>query len=490
MKILFYNWVQFDDPEKRGGGVSIYQKHVVEKLSEDEKNDIYFLSSGIAYNFFIRKTYYRRTKNIFADRCRSFEIVNSSVLSPGHFCYDSESVLKDAQTNKVFMDFINRYGPFDVIHLNNLEGVPAEVLKIKQFYPKTKVFLMLHNYYPFCPQVNFWKRETQQCHDYRNGFDCINCLPHRIGREIVVAAHCLAFHLKYLGVHPNSWLFKQAFAMVRPFYAAYRFVGRMQENSAARPALDMDVPVLMDMTQKAEYFSNRRKTFVSLINDNVDKVLAVSRRVSELAADYGIEKDKLEVTYIGTTHAEGEWKYTKRQGFDKSLTLCYIGYMRRDKGFYFLLDTLEQMPAELAKRIGIIFAAKNTDSSALGRIERLGNRLDQVLYSDGYTHEQLDEILRNADLGVIPVLWEDNLPQVAIEMVSRGVPILTSDLGGASEIGNDDRFVFKNGDIEDFVGKLEQLLNREILLSAYWDNRMKLVTFDEHAKQLQAVYTG
>ena len=28
MKILFYNWVQFDDPERRGGGVSIYQRNL------------------------------------------------------------------------------------------------------------------------------------------------------------------------------------------------------------------------------------------------------------------------------------------------------------------------------------------------------------------------------------------------------------------------------------------------------------------------------
>lgn len=490
MKILFYNWVQFDDPEKRGGGVSIYQKHVVEKLSEGGENDIYFLSSGIAYNFFRRKTYYRRTINIFADRCRSFEIVNSSVLSPGHFCYDSESVLKDAQTTKVFVDFINRHGPFDVIHLNNLEGLPAEVLVIKQYCPDTRVCLMLHNYYPFCPQVNFWKREAQRCHDYRNGFDCINCLPHRISSEIVLAAHCLAFHLKYLGVKPHSWLFKRAFAMARPFYTAYRFIGRMQENRDAETVHDRDVEVFTDLTQKAEYFSDRRTTFVSLINGNVDKVLAVSRRVSEIAAAYGIEKSKIEITYIGTKHADDAWKYAKRQDFSNSLTLCYMGYMRRDKGFYFLLDTLEQMPLEMAGQINVIFAAKNTDSAACGRIKRLGKRLGRVTYVDGYTHEQLDEILCNADLGVIPVLWEDNLPQVAIEMVSRGIPILTSDLGGASEIGNNVGFVFKNGDLQDFLVKLDRLLNRETPLSAFWDSAMKLVTFDEHAKQLQAVYTG
>jgi len=253
------------------------------------------LSSGIAYNFFKRSTYCRRTNNIFRDRCQSFELVNSTVLSPGHFCYDSESVLKDTRTSQVFMEFINRYGPFDVIHLNNLEGLPAKVLTVKESYPQTKVLLMLHNYYPFCPQVNFWKRESESCSDYHDGFDCINCLPHRVNREIVVAAHCLAFHLKSVGAHPDSWLFKRAFAMARPFYAAYRFIGRRLENKDAGAASESDAPVLKELTQKADYFTNRRKIFVSLINKNVDKVLAVSKRVSDIAENYGIEKDKLEV---------------------------------------------------------------------------------------------------------------------------------------------------------------------------------------------------
>jgi glycosyltransferase involved in cell wall biosynthesis len=488
MKILFYNWVQFDDPEKRGGGVSVYQKNLIEKLSADRTKEIYFLSSGIAYNFFRRRSYYRRTNNIFRDRCRSFELVNSAVLSPGHFCYDSDSVLKDARTGRVLMEFISRYGPFDVIHLNNLEGMPAEVLSLKDSCPKTKLLLMLHNYYPFCPQVNLWKRESETCRDYQDGFDCINCLPHRVNREIVVAAHCLAFHLKSIGVHPDSWLFKRAFAMARPFYAAYRFIGRVLENRELRAASEGDAPVLRELSLKADYFANRRKTFVSLINKHVDKVLAVSSRVSEIAENYGIEKDKLEIAYIGTIHAEGEWKFPKRRDFEQHLTLCYMGYMRRDKGFYFFLHTLEQMPEEMAERINVIFAAKNTDNAAYERIEMLGKRLNKVFYTDGYAHEQLDEILRDADLGVIPVLWEDNLPQVAIEMVSHGVPILTSDLGGASELGNNADFIFKNDDVVDFLDKLKRLLNREIRLEAFWDHAMKLVTFDEHVKQLQASY--
>ena len=139
---------------------------------------------------------------------------------------------------------------------------------------------------------------------------------------------------------------------------------------------------------------------------------------------------------------------------------------------------------------GHMFEGWFEDNKAYERIELLCRNFNKVFYTNGYTHEQLDEILCQVDIGIVPVLWEDNLPQVAIEMVSRGIPVLTSDLGGASEIGNNAKFIFKNNDVEDFLDKLGRLLNRETLLSAFWENAMKPLTFDEHVKQLQATYNG
>jgi len=488
MKILFYNWVQFDDPEKRGGGVAVYQKHLIAKMSEDKNDDLFFLSSGIAYNAFMRKAYHRPTTNIFGQKCRTFEIVNSAVTSPGHFCYDADSVLSNSATTRVFLEFVKRHGPFDVVHLDNLEGIPAEVIKLKEIYPTTNLILMLHNYYPFCPQVNLWKREEENCSDYNGGQDCIHCLPYQVDQHVVIAAHRLAFHLKAVGAPPDSWFFRTIFKYIRLLYTPYKYLSRLQGNLIASRDCAKNSITLKEITTKADFFVRRRRTFVSLINDHVDKVLTVSKRVAEIAEHYGIKKDKIEVSYIGTAHAEKQAKYDLRQDYRNILTICYLGYMRKDKGFYFLLDALESMPTPIAKRINVVFAAENKDHKAYERIELLCSNFNKVYYTNGYTHEQLDEILSNVDIGIIPVLWEDNLPQVAIEMVSRGIPVLTSDLGGACELGNNSNFIFRNGDTQDFIDKLEQVLNRDILLSEFWEHAMTPVSFNDHVKQLKYIY--
>ena len=106
----------------------------------------------------------------------------------------------------------------------------------------------------------------------------------------------------------------------------------------------------------------------------------------------------------------------------------------------------------------------------------------------GYNHNELRTILKNVDLGIIPVLWEDNLPQVAIEMVANGVPILCSSFGGASELCKSDLFKFNGGDEKDFVDKLSVFINNPELLKEYWPNHPPLVTMKKHTEDLEQYY--
>ena len=50
--------------------------------------------------------------------------------------------------------------------------------------------------------------------------------------------------------------------------------------------------------------------------------------------------------------------------------------------------------------------------------------------------------MEDVNLGIVPPLWEDNLPQVAIEMISNGIPVLTSMNGGAKELNSHVMFRF------------------------------------------------
>lgn len=91
-------------------------------------------------------------------------------------------------------------------------------------------------------------------------------------------------------------------------------------------------------------------------------------------------------------------------------------------------------------------------------------------------------------LGIVPVLWEDNLPQVAIEFKAMGIAVMASDKGGASELSRSGAFEFKAGDYIDFIEKLENIIHHPEIIHDYWSKQLRLTAMDEHCRQLMQFY--
>ncbi len=492
MKILYYNWVDYLDPEKRGGGVSIYQRNLLAALHAHGGYEAHFLSSGIAHEF-------RRGTPRWAELppatgnapARRFEIIDAGLMAPSHADFGSPAQLEEAASEAAFMDFVARNGPYDVIHFNNLEGLPANVLRVKERWPATRVVLSLHNYYPFCPQVNLWRNEAENCTDYAEGQRCVSCLPVRADPRSVRLAHAVSWRLNRLGMGPGTATFDKGF---RPLLAlAWRSYRKLKllRRRPAPAALSAAVPVAAPIANAGAAFAARRAAMVGLINTHADAVLCVSDRVRQIAEHHGLSPEKLHTSYIGTTEA-AKWQTTQPKPrmlrADGTLRLAYLGYMRRDKGFFFLLDALEALPDPLAASLRLTVAARRGETSVVARLKALAPRLAELRMVDGYTHAGLDELLADVDLGLVPVMWEDNLPQVAIEMHARHIPLMTSDRGGAQELGRCPALTFRAGDTADFARVLETVLEERITPSNYWHNAMPPVTMEAHLAQLLPIY--
>lgn len=481
-KILYYNWVPFDDDENRGGGVSIYQKNLIEKILEDGEYIPYFISSGVSYSFFHQQPFIRKTKNIYKERCHTFEIVNSPIMSPGHCSFqDTRTYLTDRVLFEMLCRFIKKEGPFDVIHFNNFEGLSLNVLRLKEKFPETRIIYSLHNYYSFCPQVNLWKKESENCKNYHGGADCLNCLTEDIDREYVLFLDRLAWTLKQMGFHSKTIIFKLAFKKVWFLYRLYHYYMRARNLNPAG---------IKQLSYSAHDYQEYRRKNIEYVNRYVDAVLAVSERVSQIAIHMGLSPQKVFVSYIGTKFAENVLTASSVKRDSSILSLIFMGYMRRDKGFYFLLKALKTLSPEITGQMRIVVAARFSDDAAMAMLKKISGRFYEVKLYDGYTHAMLPQILAEADLGIIPVLWEDNLPQVAIEMTAHHVPILCSDLGGANELCRDERFRFKGGSIPDLTQKIEQIFYNRTLLEEFWTGFQGLQTMERHMDELNWFYHG
>lgn len=492
-KILFYNWVDFSDRQRRGGGVTVYQRALIASLGAEPGTRLTFLSSGMAHDLRAGAPRWRRLAP--AEGALRYEMVNARPVAPAHADFGSPAQLSHPPTEAAFFDFIARTGPYDVVHFNNLEGIPGAVLALKARWPQTRVILSLHNYYPFCPQVNLWRDERVHCADFDGGRACATCLPVVAKPGMVRLSYAIEGAMARLAMGPGSVAFDRVFYPgLRAGWQAVRRLAALRRRGKPAAALrtgGADTEGIASTTPDPQPFAARRAGMVALINQHCDAVLCVSDRVREIAAGFGLDPARLHTSYIGTREA-ARWHETQPRPTlleaDGTLHLAYLGYMRADKGFFFLLDALEALPAPMAARLRLTIAARRGPPEIMARIDALAPRLAALRYQDGYSHAGLNALLDGVGLGLVPVLWEDNLPQVAIEMHARHIPLLCADRGGAQELGRCTALTFRAGDAGDFERALHAVFDGEVDLAAYWQGAMPPVEMDGHLAQLRPFY--
>lgn len=473
MKILFYNWIQFDKKNNFGGGVNVYQKNLIDYFVSNTEDEIYFLSSGVDYDLINKKTYIKKTLNMYENKCKSFSIVNSPCTAPiKAMSRDLNNYLCDEVLYDIFKKFIEECGEFDVIHFNNIEGLSSKCLEIKRNFPNTKVLFSIHNYNLFCPQTNLFCNNEVNCSDYEDGKKCYDCL----STATISQKKAISFY-RIDGVCEKLHM--------------YKMPDKIRKLAKKRSKVNTDRKE--NYGKDSESYKRYRRENVYRVNQYVDRVLAVSDRVRDIAIAMGIDKDKINTSYIGTGFADKVKKPVLHKTNNKYFKIAYMGYFNKIKGFDFLIDALEKIPDEISKKIDFeCYARINSeeDEKKAKTVEKLNNKFHSSVHFNGYTHAELKRIHENIDLGIVPVIWEDNLPQVAIEYVADGVPVLCSNLGGAQELSKSEHFVFEAGNINDFIKHVEYIVNNPDVLNDYFDKCIKLISMEDHIKELKEYYRG
>lgn len=478
MKVLIYNWVQFDDPGRRGGGVTVYLYDLIAKMSLESDCQCFFLSSGLDYTF-DGKVRIEKTENCFSDRVKSFKIINSPVHAPA--CvqfYDLGVYLTDTSLLELLKTFWDEQQGFDIVHFHNLEGLSLPVLKLKEFYPNTKFIYSLHNYFLFCPQVNLWTNSDENCYCTSQFPMCENCV-------VAPSPQVETFISTVKSVFPEKLRNQDnlIYRFVKGISKTFRKLSVQQGRKSASALKPL-------VGSACNIFSDFRSLNVAYANKYFDHIIAVSRQVKEIAYTYGIQKEKLLELYIGTVAASNSC--TPRNYNGKLLRVGYLGYARADKGFNSLLEALTMLSLESAAKMDIILAAKCESQEIYcqynAKIASISDRFHHVRFMNGYAKSEQHTLLDQIDVGIIPNLWEDNLPQIAIEYIAYGIPIIVSDAGGAKELCRNDDFIYKADDYFELVQKLEKFALNPQLLALFWGNKPKLTTMEEHIKALRMLY--
>lgn len=493
MNILIYNYKQ---PEAGGGGVGVYSTNLARALRA-AGHRVITMDAGDNYSFFHRNDVRLKA---WHDKFDRISVINSPMIAPFYSSWEEFGVYTTDSDLMPIPELLRlKFGEIDVFHFQNIEGLTkAFFLSLRVEFPAARLIYSAHNYSVICPQVDLWFQERQVCVDYRDGRNCTRCFPPRdssaemrAGRRRRTVVTFFNEHLPYL-VDVKRSVMRFIRRRLTPAAAAME----LDASTTERPhdmftKINAEGPVFPFPTRDGDGkpYKDFRLANIEICAGTFNAVLAVSERTRQVLLERGISPLNVHVSYIGTAHKAIFANAIKITNMGGQLHIAYLGYMRNSKGFYLFLRALEQMPDVFARNIAITVAAKKKeDLAAYERLVRIARRFANFRYFDGFTHRSLDTVLQGVNLGIVPPIWEDNLPQVAIEMVSRGVPVLTSDRGGAQEIADHPDFKFKAGSADALLERIEAFSAGHIPLARFWERQTQIFSMEEHVEDLMQYY--
>ena len=111
----------------------------------------------------------------------------------------------------------------------------------------------------------------------------------------------------------------------------------------------------------------------------------------------------------------------------------YVGRLSREKGVHILLHALKRAGDPPFMIVG--------DGPEADRLRRLASQLELVRarFLGRVPPEDVDGFLREARFVVLPSVWNENAPLVALEAMARGRALIVSSVGGLQELAQDGR---------------------------------------------------
>ena len=206
-----------------------------------------------------------------------------------------------------------------------------------------------------------------------------------------------------------------------------------------------------------------------------DKVVAVSHEIKQsLIRRRGLHPDKIEVIHYGVDlekfHPNEKANKRNELGFtDGEIAIAIVARLEEVKGHRYYLEAFSKAASKHPNVSTILVG----DGSCRPALEKMAQEagLNGRLRFLGIRHD-ISEILNAVDLLVLPAIAGEGLPNVVLEAMACGKPVIATAVGGTSEAvrHGENGFVVSPKDIAAMQNALNELLSNRAKISQFGKN--------------------
>ena len=179
-------------------------------------------------------------------------------------------------------------------------------------------------------------------------------------------------------------------------------------------------------------------------------------------------------------------------GFDVdpgNVKLLFVGRLNRQKNVEFLIRALSEAKF---RNWTLFIAGDGPLREKLEKMVRDSGLSGRVVFRGWLGDSELRDYYRSCDILCLPSVNE-GIPMVGLEAMAGGMALLVSDNGGNRELVDDAKngFVFKQGDCEDFLLKLGEMVSDPVRLEEmkrYSIKKVKDFDWENIARMYSEVY--
>ena len=232
----------------------------------------------------------------------------------------------------------------------------------------------------------------------------------------------------------------------------------------------------------------RRTEFLQDAISKVDRIITPSHFLGEMYEKAGFSQAPSVYIRQGLDRAadRSAWSHSS---LEKILRVGYIGQIASHKGVQVLVDAVRSLKTE---NINLTIYGDETSFPDYTRLLRRKIDADPRIQLAGVFQgpERLKEIMAGFDVTVVPSVWYENSPNAILEALSYGVPVITSDLGGMSELvqHGHNGLLFRAGDSSDLALQLQKLVEQPGLISELRGNIQPVKTLGEQIDEIESLF--
>lgn len=212
--------------------------------------------------------------------------------------------------------------------------------------------------------------------------------------------------------------------------------------AAVRLARKLKLPVLMkahgsDVNVQCQVPARRRQVVAAAASSHA--VITVSRDLADQLRDAGVDRERLHTLYNGIdlqrfVPADRNKVRTTLALAEADKVLLYVGNLKASKGVLDLVTALTHLPADKWQQCVVI--GDGEDRAAMEALAQQHGLSGKTRFLGRLPHEQIGLWMAACDLLLLPSHAE-GVPNVVLEAMACGKPVVVSALPGIQEVTPD-----------------------------------------------------